>query len=234
PRPRQVNDRSCLERRGWTASIMLGEPSRRSCRRRVSRSRNKGPSLPGVAALGAWVLALSAAWPALFAGPARAQRTPQPFVQQAPVQVRDGSGYFGVQQARIQLVEGVYFLDALIEYRLSSEATEALLAGVPLTIEIDMQVTSPRRFWFDNEKAKLEQRFELLYRAVSERFLVRNLNTGQNESFPTLQTALAYLGRIESFPIIDADLLDADETYHPRMRTALDIEKFPGPLRLLA
>lgn len=190
--------------------------------------------MPRVAALGALALAFCAALlTALFAAAAAAQPTAQ-FVQPAPVQVRDDRGYFGVQQASIQLAEGVYFLDALIEYRLSSKATEALLAGVPLTIEIDMEVTSPRRFWFDNEEAKLEQRFELLYRAVSERFLVRNLNTGQDESFPTLQTALAYLGRIENFPIIDADLLEADETYDLRLRTALDIEKFPGPLRLLA
>lgn len=148
--------------------------------------------------------------------------------------MRDDPGYFGVQQARIELTDGVYFLDALIEYRLSADAREALLAGVPLTIEIDMRVVSPRRLWFDNEHAKLVQRSELLYRAVSERFLVRNLNSGELESFPNLQVALAYLGRIENLPFIDADLLDAGETYDLRLRTALDIEKFPGPLRLLA
>ena len=179
------------------------------------------------ARLCAWALACCAA---LLAAVAAAQ----PFVPQAPPVQRDDGGYFGVQQARIELVDDVYFLDAVIEYRLSSDAREALEAGVPLTIEIDMRVTSPRRFWFDNEHAKLEQRFELLYRAVSERFIVRNLNSGQMESFPNLQSALTYLGRIDKLPIIDDDLLDADETYDLRLKTALDIEKFPGPLRLLA
>jgi hypothetical protein len=202
----------------------------------VSRSRNNGASFPSFAALGARLVAcVLVCCATLLAAPATAQPVSQSFVAPTPVPARDdGSGYFGAREARIALVEGVYFLDALIEYRLSSEAVEALLAGVPLTIEIDMYVTSPRRFWFDNEEAKLEQRFELLYRAVSERFLVRNLNSGEIESFPTLQTALTYLGRIESLPIIDADLLDADETYDLRFKTALDIEKFPGPLRLLA
>lgn len=147
---------------------------------------------------------------------------------------RDDSGYFGVEEAQIELASDVYFLDARIQYRLSSDAREALLAGVPLTIKIDMEVVSPRRFWFDNETAKLEQRYELVYRAVSERFLVRNLNSGKQESFPTLQSALTYLGRIENLPIIDADLLEAGERYDLRLRTELDIDKFPGPLRLLA
>lgn len=191
--------------------------------------------MPGVAARGARLGARLCAWAlACCAVLLAAVASAQPLVPTAPVPTRDDPGYFGVQQARIELIGRVYFLDALIEYRLSSKAREALLAGVPLTIEIDMRVTSPRRLWFDNEHASLEQRFELVYRAVSERFIVRNLNSGQMESFPTLQSALTYLGRVEKLPIIDADLLEADETYDLRLKTALDIEKFPGPLRLLA
>jgi hypothetical protein len=109
-----------------------------------------------------------------------------------------------------------------------------LLAGVPLTIRLDVEVVSPRRFWFDNEQASLDQRYELTYRAVSERFLVRNVNSGEQESFPTLPEALRYLGRVENLPVIDADLLRPGERYDLRLRTVLDIEKFPGPLRLLA
>jgi hypothetical protein len=42
------------------------------------------------------------------------------------------------------------------------------------------------------------------------------------------------LGRIERLPLIDAAILEGGRTYELRLRAVLDVERFPGPLRLLA
>jgi hypothetical protein len=60
------------------------------------------------------------------------------------------------------------------------------------------------------------------------------LNSGDQASFPTLFGALSYLGRIDHLPLIDAALIEAGHAYDLRLRAVLDVEQFPGPLRLLA
>jgi hypothetical protein len=63
---------------------------------------------------------------------------------------------------------------------------------------------------------------------------VLNVNTGQQESFGSLFAALNFLGRVDNLPLIDAALLEKDRDYRIRLRAVLDVERFPGPLRLLA
>jgi hypothetical protein len=146
----------------------------------------------------------------------------------------DEAGRFEVRSASTDLEAGVYLLTARIEYRLSTEARDALQAGVPLNIRLDVEVIHNRRFWFNNTAASLRQRFQLEYHALSERYIVMNVNSGQQESFGSLFSALNFLGRIDKLPLLDASLLEGDRDYRMRLRAYLDVEKFPGPLRLLA
>ncbi|HEX7079800.1 MAG TPA: DUF4390 domain-containing protein [Gammaproteobacteria bacterium] len=149
-------------------------------------------------------------------------------------QDEEDPGRFDVRAANVELVNGVYFLDSWIELRLPSEASEALRSGVPLTIRLDVEITYRRRFWFDADAHSLEQRYQLDYHALTERYVVSNLNSGDRTSFSTLFSALNYLGRVEHLPLIDAALLEPGRDYLVRLRAVLDMERFPGPLRLLA
>jgi hypothetical protein len=153
-----------------------------------------------------------------------------------PIAIEEQSdpGYFEVRQAMAELRDGVYYLNAVIAYRLSSEAMDALHAGVPLGIRLDVEFLDPRRWWFDNEAAALRQSYELEYHALSERYIVLNVNSGDQASFGSLFAALTYLGRIERLPLIDRAVLDENRGYDVRLRAVLDQEQFPGPLRLLA
>ena len=143
-------------------------------------------------------------------------------------------GRFEVRSASSSLREGVYFLEARVEYRLSSEAREALDAGVPLTIELEMMVIRHRRIWPDVEVATLRQGYRLEYHALSQRYIVRNLNSGEQGTFATLFSALNFLGRISQLPLIDAALLEPGNRYDGRMRALLSKEDIPGPLQLIA
>lgn len=142
-------------------------------------------------------------------------------------------GYFEVRTAETTLVNGVHTLDARLQLVLSSEALEALNSGVPLTIELQMQVIRVRRFYMDALDAELAVRFELEYRPLSQRYIVRNLNSGQQDSFATLYSALNNLGRITNFPIIDDALLAPEKSYRIRVRAMLQTQQYPAPLRLL-
>jgi hypothetical protein len=142
-------------------------------------------------------------------------------------------GYFEVRSASTTLVDGVYHLDARLQLVLSSEALDALTSGVPLTIELQVQLLRNRRLYLDALDAELAVRFELEYRPLSERYLVRNLNSGEQDSFATLYSALNNLGRIVDLPIIDDALLRPDKDYRIRVRAMLQTQQYPAPLRLL-
>ena len=145
----------------------------------------------------------------------------------------DREGYFEVRSAATQLVGGVHALDARLQLVLSTEALAALESGVTLTIEIQMQVIRVRRFYVDDVEAELAVRYELNYRPLSQRYSVKNLNSGDQDSFATLYSALNSLGRVQGLPIIDDALLSPDRPYRARMRAMLNTQQYPAPLRLL-
>jgi hypothetical protein len=142
-------------------------------------------------------------------------------------------GYFEVRSAATRLNIGVHSLDARLQLVLSSEALNALNSGVPLTIELQLQVIRSRRFYLDSVDAELAVRFELEYRPLSQRYIVRNLNSGDQDSFATLYSALNNLGRIQGLPIIDESLLIPNRNYRVRLRALLATEQYSAPLRLL-
>ncbi|MEE8542263.1 MAG: DUF4390 domain-containing protein, partial [Gammaproteobacteria bacterium] len=147
---------------------------------------------------------------------------------QQPVQGQQDPGRFEVRSASVELQSGVYYLDAWVEYRLSFEAREALEAGVALTLQTEVEFLRDRRFWFDDQEASLRQSYELQYRALSARYLVMNLNSGEQSSFATLFSALNFLGRVTELPLIDAALLDSDAAYDIRIRAVLSTDDIPG------
>jgi hypothetical protein len=142
-------------------------------------------------------------------------------------------GYFEVRSASTRVVDGVHTLDARLQLVLSSEALEALSSGVPLTIELQLELIRVRRFIWDDDTAELASRFELEYRPLSQRYIVRNLNSGEQESFATLYSALNNLGRIQALPVIDDALLEPGKDYRIRLRAMLNTQQYSAPLRLL-
>ena len=143
------------------------------------------------------------------------------------------AGYFEVRSASTRLVGGVHLLDGRLQLVLSSEALEALSSGVPLTIELQLELIRVRRFVWDDAEAELAIRYELEYRPLSQRYIVRNLNSGNQDSFATLYSALNNLGRVQGLPVIDDALLEAGKDYRIRLRAMLQTQQYPAPLRLL-
>jgi len=142
-------------------------------------------------------------------------------------------GYFEVRSAATQIEEGVHTLDARLQLVLSSEALAALESGVTLTIELQMQVIRVRRWVVDDVEAELAVRHELEYRPLSQRYIVKNLNSGDQDSFATLYSALNSLGRVQGFPVIDDALLVPERSYRIRLRAMLNTQQYPATLRLL-
>ena len=146
--------------------------------------------------------------------------------------VRDSS--FAVHEARSLLVNGVYRISAQVEYQLGDQALEALEHGVPLVLEIKIQVYRQREWLWSEQVAQLRQRYQLRYHALSRRYLVHSFNTGVQHSFQYLEDALQAIGTLYDLPLLDARLLEPEGEYELRLRADLDIEQLPTPIRLWA
>lgn len=141
---------------------------------------------------------------------------------------------FEVIAASTKLEGGVYRLNASIEYHFSKPALEAMQNGVPLTVELEMEVRRQRAWVWDEAVYTLTQRFKLEYHALSRQYVVSNLNSGERRGFPSQTAALRFMGQINDFPFLDKGLLTSGQRYDGALRARLDIESLPTPLRLFA
>ncbi len=146
----------------------------------------------------------------------------------------DKPGLFEVRSAEANVAGDQRILDARLQYILSSEALEALQNGIGLNFVIDVEVIESRRFWIDNTIVELRIPLQLQYHALSQRYLVRNLMTDEQESFATLYSALNNLGRITDQPLIETARLRPDRNYRARIRSLLSFEDFSGVWRRMA
>ena len=141
---------------------------------------------------------------------------------------------FVVRTAYTELIDGVYYLNADIEYSFGEHALEALENSVPLTIRLQIEIIRDRRFWWNKSLAELEQAYEIAFHSLSDRYIVRNLNSGAQDTFANYRAAIASLGRVSDLPIYENFLLDKDARYLVRIRAILDIRNYSAPLRLFA
>lgn len=151
-----------------------------------------------------------------------------------PVPMHAAEALFAVRDAHAELYDEVYLLDADIEYRFSEASQEALQNGIPLVLEIEIKVERLREWLWPETVATLSQRHRLQFHALSDRYVVHNLNTDQRQSFARLETALETLGTLREFPMLDRRLLQADARYQVKLRAGLVVEELPTPIRLWA
>ncbi|HEY6644546.1 MAG TPA: DUF4390 domain-containing protein [Povalibacter sp.] len=140
---------------------------------------------------------------------------------------------FEIRSAYVERAEGVYQLNATLVFELPEGAREAIRQGSPLTLDLDIVLHRSRRFWLDESVAALGQHYEVSFHALSERYLVRNLNSGQQSSFPSLDAALDSLRVISNLPILDQALILPDSRHEISLRAHLDVRTMPDALRFI-
>jgi hypothetical protein len=135
-----------------------------------------------------------------------------------------------VRDVQVAADEGVYELDARLDLPLPDAARKAVESGLTLRLTYQIVVDRVRRYMLDDEIASLEQRYEISYHALSQRYLVRNLNTGEQNDFGTLQGALDRVCEIRGLPVIDTALVTPGPVYEGRIRAVLDLSTAPDVL----
>jgi hypothetical protein len=142
-------------------------------------------------------------------------------------------GRFEVRSADLQLKDGVYHLNAHVDLPVSDAVRRGLAEGVPLTIELDLDIERVRQLLPNSRVAELTQRYHLQYNAVSARYILRNDNSGQQESLSTIDAAIEQLSEVRSLPVLDKALISADRRYEANVRAKVDYGSVPFTLRVV-
>jgi hypothetical protein len=138
-----------------------------------------------------------------------------------------------IEDASLRLDEDVYLLDADLGIELPEDARRAIESGLGLRLNYEVEIARVRRYLPDPGVAVLVQSYELGYHALSQRWLVRNLNTGERQDFGGFDAAVDRLSSVRGLPLIDASLLEAGTTYEIRIRAVLTLRSAPDTLSWL-
>jgi hypothetical protein len=150
-----------------------------------------------------------------------------------PLRADGLAGRFEIRSADLELKDGVYHLNARMDLPISEAVRHGLVEGVPLTLEVDLDIERVRQLLPNSRVAELTQHYRLQYNAVTARYILRNENSGQQESLGTIDEAIAHLSEVHSLPALDRALIAADRRYEGRVRAKIDFGTVPFTLRLL-
>ncbi|HTY92279.1 MAG TPA: DUF4390 domain-containing protein [Steroidobacteraceae bacterium] len=142
-------------------------------------------------------------------------------------------GVLQVRSAFVDLDHSVFQLHARIDYPMTPAISDALRDGVDLIFDVDARVERARRFWFDSTVVDLTLRRELAYHTVSDRYVVRDTATGDQQTFATLDAALQYLGTVDGWPILVGPQLEAGARYVISVRAGIRRGHLSSSLRAL-
>jgi hypothetical protein len=135
-----------------------------------------------------------------------------------------------IKTAELVAADEAYVLNADFDLNLSGAVEEAVNKGVPLNFLIEFQITSPRRYWFDDEIVTATSIVAISYHALSRQYLINRDN--HQQSFASLQEAKAEFSHLREWQVVEKNLLKKGENYQAALRVRLDQSKLPKPLQV--
>jgi len=140
-----------------------------------------------------------------------------------------------VSSAHISKIGNGYVLNAEIKYPLTPRVLEAIVNGVPIIFEQQLELIKSTpllgSYWQWNETLwSAELRHELRYHALSQQYVLQAIDTNSQRNFPTLNAALYALGQIKDLNLPPEYFEDRDNLVF-QLRSGIDLNALPTPMR---
>jgi len=135
-----------------------------------------------------------------------------------------------VRQAVIQATPQGYVLDADVNIVLNDTLEDALIKGISLPFLLELEVTRPRNWWLDEDIAEPVRKMRIYYHLLLRRYIVESGYTTRTAA--SLSEALALLGRVDDWQVMERGALKTGRRYDARLRLRLDTAQLPKPLSI--
>jgi hypothetical protein len=135
-----------------------------------------------------------------------------------------------IRQADIRATPHGYVLDADIDIVLNPTLEDALAKGINLHFLLELELTRPRNWWFDEDIAEPVRKQRIYYHLLLRRYVVETGYTTLTAA--SLAEALALLGRVDDWQVLERGALKTGKRYEARLRLRLDTAQLPKPLSI--
>lgn len=142
-------------------------------------------------------------------------------------------GRFEIRNAYVELLGGVWQLDVRLDLGLSQAAKQAFDEGVPLTLLLEVEATTARRFLPDETVVSLTKEWQLAYDAIADRYVVTDPVSGEYTSHASRAEALEALAHISNLQFADTAQLPTDGRFEMRVRASVEIGDLPAAIKML-
>ncbi|MGQ0430471.1 MAG: DUF4390 domain-containing protein [Gammaproteobacteria bacterium] len=145
----------------------------------------------------------------------------------------EDGGRFEIRNAFVELVNGEWMLDARLDLALADAARQAFEEGVPLVLELEVEASIERRFLPDETAVTFTRQWLLEFDAISERYVVTDVESGARVTHAAEADALAALARPSPVRVADQATLPPDARFNMRVRASIEIGELPAAIKLL-
>jgi hypothetical protein len=137
-----------------------------------------------------------------------------------------------LNNAELRLKGESYVLSGGYAVELTPTLQDALQKGISFSFIQSFEVDRPRDYWFAESITVVRRMRQLSYNALLRQY---QLQTGAlHESFDSLNDALAALGNLTDWSVLERKQINKIYLYQARTRMYLDASKLPKPLQLNA
>jgi hypothetical protein len=146
-----------------------------------------------------------------------------------------------ISQFRVERIDEEVVASGNIVFELPAAVEDALIKGVPLYFVLEADLLRERWYWFDRKIISVKRHSRLVYLPLMRRWRL-NVTAGAgreggvglalNQSYDTLEQALAAVKRVAHWQIADAAELSAGVKYKVDFRFRLDLTQLPLPFQI--
>ncbi len=137
-----------------------------------------------------------------------------------------------VRDVWVEAVDDGIALNADFDFELNPRLAEAVKGGVPLYFAVEFQLTRSRWWWFDEKTLSARNEVRISYHPLSRQY---RLASGViQQSFGTLEEAVAVLRRVRNWIVVDKSTPLNDVAYEAALRMQLDLTLLPRPFQVSA
>jgi hypothetical protein len=128
------------------------------------------------------------------------------------------------------IVEGQLSMDIVFDLRLNNAMIQGVERGVPLYFTVDLEIVSPRWWWFNETIIATTLTRRLTYNTLTQQWRVASGDL----SIPveSLASGLKMLSEVRAWPIVPTDRFEPDNRYEGRVRLRLDTTHLVRSLQL--
>jgi hypothetical protein len=137
-----------------------------------------------------------------------------------------------VRSAELRSEEDGYFLNAEFDVVINSTLEEALRKGIPLYFLLELEISRPRWYWFDEKALQYSFQYRVAYTPLTQQYRVSSGLLGQ--AFQSLEEVQRFLSRVTSRQVARRDQLVPGQRYDAALRLRLDGNQLPKPFQVNA